>query len=79
LKALSRYDELLHEMRPDVIGGTLAIADDGTFYQTIAFTDEQSARRGEQQEVPAEVAQDMAAAMGDVTYLDLHEPWFTSR
>ena len=78
LKALTQYGEQLREMRPEVIGATLAIAEDGTFFETIAFTDEDTARRGEQQQMPAEVAEDMAAAMGEVSYLDLHEPWFAS-
>ena len=39
----------LHRMRPEIIGATLALEPDGTFTETIAFTDEASARRGEQQ------------------------------
>ncbi len=46
----------LHRMRPEIIGGTLAIEPDGTFTETIAFTDEASARSGEQLEPPAEIA-----------------------
>lgn len=78
LKSLTRYDDQLREMRPEIIGGTLALADDGTFVETIAFTDEASARRGEQQEMPEEVAADMAAAIDEPSFLDLHEPWFAS-
>ena len=37
--------EQLHEMRPDILGGTLAIEDDGTFTETVAFTDEEAPAR----------------------------------
>jgi len=70
---------MLHEARPDIIGGTLVIEADGSFIETIAFTSEAEARAGEQREMPAEVAADMAAAMQEVAYLDLHRPWFRSR
>jgi hypothetical protein len=66
----------LREMRPEIIGGTVAIADDGDFTQTVYFTTEAAARGGEQQEMPADVAEQM----GDMTvdeYLDLSAPWFT--
>lgn len=67
---------MLHQARPDIIGATLLIEDDGWFTETIAFTDEESARQGEQKEMPAEVAQEMQSAMLDVEYHDLHRPWF---
>ncbi len=79
LKKMMTDTEQLHEMRPDIIGGTLAIEDDGTFIETIAFTDEESARRGEQIQMPEDVRRAMESAMHDVTYADLHHPWFASR
>lgn len=79
LKKMMTDTEQLHEMRPDIIGGTLAIEEDGTFIETIAFTDEASARRGEQQEMPEDVRRAMESAMHDVSYVDLHHPWFASR
>ena len=72
----------LSEMRPEIIGGTVAIADDGDFTQTIYFTSEAAAREGEKQEMPEEVQQQMQEAMGDmgdITYLDLRNPWFSGR
>ncbi len=68
----------LREMRPEIIGGTLAIEDDGTWTQTIAFTDEASAREGEKKEPPPEMRDELQSAMQDVTFYDLHDPWFTS-
>ena len=79
LKKMMTDTEQLHEMRPDIIGGTLAIEEDGTFIETIAFTDEESARRGEQQEMPEDVRQAMESAMHEVSYVDLHHPWFASK
>lgn len=72
----------LQDMRPEIIGGTVAIADDGDFTQTIYFTSEAAAREGEKKEMPAEVRRDMDEAMGemgDITFLDLREPWFSGR
>ncbi len=70
--------EQLHEMRPDILGGTLCIEDDGTFTETVAFSDEESARKGEQLPMPDDVRETMETSMHDVKYLDLHHPWFAS-
>lgn len=79
LKALMSGDmTLLHEMRPEIIGATLAIEPDGTFTETIAFTDEESARRGEHTEPPEDVRRELEYAMQGASYYDLHEPWFES-
>jgi hypothetical protein len=72
----------LSEMRPEIIGGTTAIADDGDFTQTIYFTSEAEAREGEKKQMPAEVEAEMQQAMGDmgdITFLDLRDPWFSGR
>jgi hypothetical protein len=68
----------LREMRPEIIGGTLALESDGTFFQTIAFSDEESARKGEQLEPPAEVRAELDSMMAGATFHDLHNPWFAS-
>ena len=78
LKAMMADTTMLHEMRPDIIGGTLAIEPDGTFIETIAFTDEAAAREGEQVEAPAEVRSTLDEVMRDATFYDLHHPWFES-
>jgi hypothetical protein len=66
-------------MRPEIIGATMAIEDDGTFTETVFFTDEASARQGEQQEPPAEVREDLETLMAGARFYDLHHPWFASR
>ena len=81
LKALMTDTEMLHEMRPDIIGASLAFEDDGTFTETIAFTDESAAREGERKEspdMPAEVRETLDMAMQGATFYDLHHPWFAS-
>jgi hypothetical protein len=72
----------LREMRPEIIGGVIAVADDGDFTQTIYFTSEAEAREGEKKEMPEEVQRDMEAGMGqmhDMVFLDLRDPWFSGR
>jgi hypothetical protein len=78
LKAMLADTTTLHEMRPDIIGGTLAIEPDGTFIETIAFTSEEAARQGERVEPPADVRGELEYAMKDATFYDLHHPWFES-
>ncbi len=76
LKAMFADTDTLHEMRPDIIGGTLAIEADGTFTECVAFTSEEAARAGEQLDAPEEVRDVMEYAMADAKFFDLHHPWF---
>ncbi|WP_052666803.1 hypothetical protein [Nitriliruptor alkaliphilus] len=69
--------DVVSAYRPDVLGGLVAIADDGTAFQVVYFTSEEEARAAEAQEMPPEVGEDMERIMrglGDITYLDLHAP-----
>ena len=80
LKAMMTDTEQLHEMRPEILGGTLAIEADG-----IVRRDRVVLRRGvgpprrAAVPMPEEVRRAMETAMHDVSYLDLHQPWFASR
>ncbi|TQL66414.1 hypothetical protein FB381_0269 [Nocardioides albertanoniae] len=78
LKAMVADTTMLHEARPEILGGTLAIEADGSFIDTIAFTNEADARKGEQIEPPADVRREPDYAMKGATYYDLHHPWFES-
>lgn len=81
-RMMTSQPDRLHQLRPDIIGATLAIDADGTFTETVAFSSEAAAREGEKREMPADMQaefQDEMAAMQDVHYLDLHHPWFASR
>ena len=74
--------DMLHEARPEIIGGCIAMEVDGRFTETIAFRSEEAAREGERKEMPAELRQafeNEMAQMQDVTYLDLRHPWFASK
>lgn len=76
LKATMADDtDNLRAERPDVIGGTFALEDDGSFTTTVAFTDEASAREGEKNSSPPEAFQTL---MSEVRYYDLRDPWFAS-
>jgi hypothetical protein len=79
LKAMVADTAILHEMRPDILGGTLAIAPDGFFVETIAFSSEAAAREAERSvEPPAEVRRELDHAMHGATFRDLHHPRFES-
>jgi hypothetical protein len=78
---MSQSVDVLHEARPDLIGATVAIDDDGWFAETVAFRSEAEARAGEARAMPAQVQEEWEREMAqahDVTYLDLHHPWFVS-
>jgi hypothetical protein len=80
MKAMMADTETLHQMRPDIIGATLAMEDDGTFTETVFFTSEDEARKAESSmPMPEDMARDWDSMMHDVQYMDLHRPWFASR
>jgi hypothetical protein len=76
---MARGATSLHEMRPEIIGATMAVEEDGTFTETVFFTDEASAREGERWEPPSEVREELETLMAGATFYDLHRPWFASR
>jgi hypothetical protein len=78
IKAMLADTTMLHEMRPEIIGGTLAIEADGSFIETIAFRDEASAREGEKLSPPPEIASELESMMAGARFYDLHHPWFES-
>lgn len=80
VKAMLAQTDTLRAMRPEVIGGTIAIEEDGTFTQTVAFTDEASARAGEASAPPPpKVEEVLGKMMVGATFYDLRAPWFESR
>jgi hypothetical protein len=78
MKAMAADTGDLQAMRPEILGGTFALAADGTFFQTVYFTDEASARTGEAVEPPAGVREVLEAVMAGASFHDLREPWFES-
>lgn len=81
---LHEMETLLHEARPEILGSTFAIEEDGTFTETVAFTDEAAARAGESQAMPfsGRMRDSMVSwdqMVHDLRYYDLHRPWFTTK
>jgi hypothetical protein len=73
--------DMLQEQRPEIIGGTIAIDEDGWFTETVSFRSEEEARAGEKVEMPEDRRREFEEEMSqvqDMTYLDLHRPWFSS-
>jgi hypothetical protein len=77
---MRQYADEMHKMRPEIIGATIALHGDGAFVETVYFTSEAEAREAERMTPPPEMAQAMQdqPMMGDMTYLDLHQPWLVS-
>ena len=78
---MSQPMDALHEARPEIIGGTIAIDEDGWFTETMSFRSEAEARKGEAMEMPDEVAEPFNREMEqvqDMRFLDLHHPSFAT-
>ena len=58
LKSMLANADSLHEMRPDILGATLAIEEDGTFTEPLRSPAKRPARSGEQMEPPEEMRRD---------------------
>jgi hypothetical protein len=70
------------DYRPDLLGGIMAFADDGSFVQAFYFTSEADARIAEQQDPPEAFRDAFAEARALVTELafyDLTDPWLHSK
>lgn len=78
---LDQSSQVILDYRPDVLGATIAIDDDGFFTETIFFSSEAEAREAEKQEMPPavqELVDEEASLVEDVQFLDLHMPWFAT-
>jgi hypothetical protein len=75
LPQLSRLDEY----RPEIIGGTVALDQNGSHVtQAVYFTSEREAREGEAKEPPADLQaalEESDGLLSDVRYYDLTDPW----
>jgi hypothetical protein len=79
---MSQPMDALHDARPEILGGTIAIDADGTVTETVSFSSEDAARAGESKEMPEDMRRQFDeefSLLQDVTYLDLHHPWFASK
>lgn len=74
---MQRMEQELPQRRPDVTGGLLVFHGDRAT-DIVSFTDEESARQGESQEMSEEERaqmDEMAQVFGGPTFLDLRDPW----
>ena len=80
-RLMERSSGAVRQLRPDVIGGTVALHGDGGFTQVVYFTSEEAAREGERKEPPAELQEindEMSSLLGELTFFDLPRPWLHS-
>ena len=80
LQSMRESGDAVRRVRPDIIGGLIALAPDGRFTQVVYFTSEEEARKGEAAEAP-ELDERMAESMSllsDLTYVDLRQPRLSS-
>lgn len=81
----ARMEPTLRELRPDVIGGIVAWhPQNGRFTNAIYFTSEAEARAKEKEMESSEGFKEFMAEMeaisdGEPKFLDLTEPWFSSK
>ena len=82
LRELSeRAGAVLGDLRPDIVGGTVAVHADGSFTQAVYFTSEAAAREGERAEPPPEfkpLLDEQLSLVSDVVFFDLTDPWLHS-
>jgi len=74
----SEFEDVMRRFRPDVIGDVIARHPDGTYTDIVYFSSEAAARRGELQDMPADLQAmfgDLMAAIVIDEYLDLKNPW----
>lgn len=73
--------QVIAEHRPDVLGGLVAVAPDGTVFDVVYFTSEAEARENEAKPLPDDVQERMDALMaplGEPSYHDLTDPILAS-
>lgn len=78
---LEQTGDRVHELRPEIIGGTLGTCGTDGFVEAVYFTSEAEAREHEKMQIPDDLRslfEEERNLMGDVTYLDLHEPRLVS-
>jgi hypothetical protein len=84
-RRLNAQAESIPNERPDVIGGTVAWHDDpkGEYTEVVYFTSEEEARAGEKKMNHSQGMDEFMQEWekiheGDVRYIDLSSPWFSS-
>ncbi|WP_174185965.1 hypothetical protein [Nocardia barduliensis] len=78
---LTQAGDRLHEVRPEILGGTLGTYGDDGFVEAVYFTSEAEAREHEKMEIPDDLRslfEEENRLMDEVAYFDLHKPTLTS-
>jgi hypothetical protein len=71
----------IHQLRPEIIGGTFSTYGEDGYVEAIYFTSEAEAREHEKLEIPDDLRslfEEEQRLGGEVTYLDLHQPMLVS-
>ncbi|MCP2275016.1 hypothetical protein SAMN04244553_2375 [Nocardia amikacinitolerans] len=78
---LAQTGDRVHELRPEILGGTLSTYGADGYVEAVYFRSEAEAREHEKIEIPDDLRplfEEERRLMGDVTYFDLHEPMLLS-
>jgi hypothetical protein len=78
MKELNQQYKQYADLRPDLIGGVIALHADKLFTQAAYFTSETEARAAESKEPPEEVKavlDEENDLIQSIAYIDLEEPW----
>lgn len=71
-------DEILRDVRPDLLGSVTAFFDDDEFAEIAYFSSEEEAREGERREMPSSASEKFAEwqrVLPIDRYLDIRDPW----
>jgi hypothetical protein len=75
------FEGIARQYRPDIMGWVFAWHPDDRFTEIVYFTSEQDAREGEGKEPPEDrkhLLEEWRAAVGELTFFDLRDPWLRS-
>lgn len=78
---LGQGGDRIRELRPEILGGTLATYGNDGYVEAVYFTSEAEARAHEKLEIPDDLRSlfdEESSLMGEVEYFDLHQPMLVS-
>lgn len=78
---ITEAGERIHDLRPEIIGGTFATYGDDGYVEAVYFTSEAEARDHEQMQIPDDlraIFEEERSLAGEVSYFDLHQPMLAS-
>ncbi|MFD4295210.1 hypothetical protein ACFWPA_17670 [Rhodococcus sp. NPDC058505] len=78
---MSRVGDRVHDLRPEIVGGTLCSDGGDGYVEAVYFTSESAARLHESVEVPDDLRslfEEETELMGEVSYYDMRAPMLVS-